>query len=99
MGTAGIRTQCPSGEDMSGFQGQKNVYVCQTCGHNTVTIDRDDGTTPFLTGCTKDGCKGTAQSRCYQVLEPLVPTHEWYRAKDDAHLLRHPAARRHHAMG
>ncbi len=81
------------------FMGRKNVYVCKACGHCTVTIDRDDGTTPFLTGCTKKGCEGTAESRCYQVLEPLEPTHEWYRVKDDAPLLRHPSARWHHNHG
>jgi len=82
------------------FLGKKNVYVCQECGHSTVTIDVDDGTTPFLTGCTKEGCKGTAQSQCYQVLEPLVPTHEWYRIRDpNDRILQHPAAKWHHNHG
>ncbi len=81
------------------FKGMKNVYVCRHCRHPTVTIDLDDGTTPFLTGCTKEGCSGIAESSGYMVQEPLEPTHEWYRAQDDAPLLKHPASKWHHEHG
>lgn len=82
------------------FKGKKNVYVCATCGHCTVTIDRDDGTTPFKTGCTKEGCTGIATSRLYQVLEPLKPTHEWYRITDPSdRILKNPACKWHHDHG
>ena len=28
-----------------------NVYVCQKCGGYTVTVDVDEGVTPFMIGC------------------------------------------------
>lgn len=28
-----------------------NVYVCRKCGGHTVTVDVDDGVTPFMIGC------------------------------------------------
>lgn len=28
-----------------------NVYVCQKCGGHTVTVDVDEGVTPFMIGC------------------------------------------------
>ncbi len=64
---------------MSGFQGKKNVYTCDTCGRQTVTVDRDDGTTPFMIDCTGSGCKGYMQSSLYRVDQALPATHEWYR--------------------
>ena len=60
--------------------GKENVYVCEKCGGYTVTIDVDDGVTPFMLGCRAnmqeiilDGkvvgfaptCKGMAQSASY----------------------------------
>ena len=82
------------------FKGKKNAYVCAKCGHATVTIDRDEGTTPFKTGCTKEGCDGIAESRLYKILEPALPTHEWYRITDpNDRILKHPAAKYHHRNG
>lgn len=48
-------------------------------GHETVTIDRDDGTTPMMIACRHEGCDKTAKSRFYRVNQSLVPTHEWYK--------------------
>lgn len=28
-----------------------NVYVCEKCGGHTVTVDVDEGVTPFMIGC------------------------------------------------
>jgi hypothetical protein len=82
------------------FKGLKNVYRCAKCGHSNVTVDRDEGTTPFKTGCTKEGCDGIATSMLYKVLEPLHATHEWYRITDlKDPILRHPASRWHHQQG
>ena len=53
-----------------------NVYQCNN-GHDTVTIDRDEGTTPFITTCPV--CKERSQSRLYRVDQGMIPTHEWYR--------------------
>ena len=32
-----------------------NVYVCQKCGGLTVTVDVDEGVTPFMLGCRATG--------------------------------------------
>lgn len=54
-----------------------NAYVCETCGHGTITKDVDAGCTPFMHTCEK--CGGMAQSRMYKVAPYLIPTQEWYR--------------------
>ena len=60
------------------FQYQKNQYWCRKCGHKTITVDRDKGTTPFLIGCIKEKCTGLAESCMYNINQGMVPTHEWY---------------------
>jgi hypothetical protein len=61
-------------------EGGKNVYVCQSCGHGTVTVNAVEGTTPFQIGCTAEGCGGAAYSQFYRVPPDAgEPTHEWYR--------------------
>jgi hypothetical protein len=71
---------------------RENVYVCEKCGGFTVTIDVDEGVTPFMIRCrAKDvvgndailpGCKGNAVSSFYP--EGPRPSHiqepawEWY---------------------
>lgn len=59
------------------FQGRKNIYVCDDCEAQLITIDRDEGTTPFMTACPV--CNGMTVSKCYRVPQDIVPTHEWYR--------------------
>lgn len=60
-----------------------NVYTCQQCGRQIVTVDRDSGTTPFMIGCNEGppgGCAGAAFSSWYQPIPGAGdPTHEWYR--------------------
>lgn len=74
-----------------GFQneGRVNTYRCigkskfspkgatAGCGHLMVTVDREEGVTPFLTKCPQ--CDGDAQSAMYRVPPGLQPTHEWLR--------------------
>lgn len=61
------------------FKGKKNIYKCDD-GHLTVTIDRDDGVTPFMTACPKDGCSLMARSHMYhEQCQVFEPSHEWYR--------------------
>ena len=64
------------------FQGQKNVYLCK-CGHGFVTVDRDEGVTPFMTTCQRPGCGQQATSLCYKIpqqrLAAVRPVLEWYR--------------------
>lgn len=57
-----------------------NVYVCQKCRQGVVTIDRDEGATPFLIRCVSSkGCDGMAQSELYSVPQDLNPSYEWRR--------------------
>ena len=72
--------------------GKENVYVCETCGGYTVTVDVDDGVTPFMLGCRANvqgmgiyvpTCKGMAQSQFYPVgprpIHIPPPAWEWYK--------------------
>lgn len=66
------------------LQGKKNIYVCENCKWKFVTVDRDAGTTPFLTTCrSPKGCKGVAQSEFYRVDQGLTPAFEWYKPGAD----------------
>ena len=59
------------------FKGQRNRYTCRDCGQTIVTVDTDEGVTPFLLGCrTTEGCKGLMQSSMYRGVTD-VPTFEW----------------------
>lgn len=59
---------------------QKNVYTCEQCGGQIVTIDRDEGTTPFMLKCrATPGCEGSMTSSLYRCRQDVIPTHEWYK--------------------
>ena len=61
-------------------KGNKNVYVCQVCGKGVVTIDIEDGVTPFMIGCkATEGCEGDMYSSFYDVDQSLPAQFEWYR--------------------
>lgn len=66
------------------YQGKKNVYTCPK-GHKTVTVDTDDGVTPFMLGCRqkdddgKHNCTQMARSSMYRVDQTLTPEFEWYK--------------------
>lgn len=65
-------------------KGKKNVYTCQRCGEKIVTIDLDDGVTPFMLTCrvTPD-CDGSMQSSFYSSgCQFFTPSHEWYKPTD-----------------
>lgn len=53
-----------------------NAYVCPML-HATVTIHKDEGTTPMFIGCRT--CGKQATSRMGMVDSSLKPTHEWYK--------------------
>lgn len=67
-----------------GFKGKKNIYVCPK-GHNTVTIDTDEGVTPFMLRCRqkdddgKHNCTEMARSSMYQVDQNITAEYEWYK--------------------
>ena len=62
--------------------GKKNVYLCQDCRKIIITLDVDEGTTPFMLLCeVTPGCNGAMYSQFYQVDQRLPHTHEWYMPK------------------
>lgn len=67
---------------MTNLVGKKNRYTCQKCNSYYITIDKDDGTTPFMAPCQVRLCDGMAQSEFYRVDQSMPATHEWYRAGD-----------------
>lgn len=75
---------------MSGtLVGRENVYTCEVCGAQLVTVDRDPGTTPFMVTCgdyNAGGCGGHMTSAFYpngpRPPHISAPTHEWYRPND-----------------
>ena len=71
-----------------GFKGKKNRYICEhDPKHVITTIDRDDGTTPFMTVCETcraanvPGKKGFRHpvmvSSFYRIPQGYPATHEW----------------------
>ena len=60
--------------------GNINVYTCPA-GHETVTRDAVDGTTPMAIICAQGGhrCLRSAASSWYAVDQGRRPTHEFYR--------------------
>ena len=80
------------------FKGKKNIYVCEVCNRQIITVDVDDGTTPFMTRCrATNGCKGWMQSQFYHVDQKLHASFEWFHPplSDDMS----PAMRDHVQMG
>lgn len=67
------------------FKGRENVYICQRCGGHTVTVDVDEGVTPFSIRCRAGNgrCPGLAYSAMYPAGERPAhippPSWEWYR--------------------
>lgn len=86
---------------MAEAQGAVNVYTCQSCGARLVTKNRDEGTTPFMVGCQRDGCGGVCYSGFYRVDQSLVPTHEWFRpvSAGERRHLANPDVAEHVKMG
>lgn len=62
------------------FRGKLNIYCCDTCGHHIVTIDKDEGVTPFMITCRAiEPCPGKMTSSMYRVFDALIkPGYEWY---------------------
>lgn len=62
-------------------QNKKNIYTCKKCSQQIVTIDIDEGTTPFFLKCrATPGCQGMMFSKSYMgVPEEAVPDYEWFK--------------------
>lgn len=62
-----------------------NIYVCEKCRGHVVTVDRDEGVTPFMIACRDwlkgaTACDGMMKSSMYRVFNPyMAASHEWYR--------------------
>lgn len=83
--------------------GRMNVYTCRLCRGYTVTIDRDEGTTPFLIGCRASGregdCKGQAESAFYPQgpKPPHIPEPAWEWVTFSGDIEKLPPMQREHA--
>lgn len=71
--------------------GRKNIYTCKKCGGVTITIDIDDGVTPFMIRCrasgNEDRCDGMAQSCMYRVpVETPDAEWEWFKPTGSQYL-------------
>lgn len=72
-----------------------NGYICTSddCKRVTITVDVDDGVTPFMIRCP--GCKSTAVSCMYPTSGPVPPvesaTLEWYKPDEKEMRRMHPA--------
>lgn len=61
-------------------KGKKNQYTCTECGKSVITLDVDDGTTPFMMLCrATEGCDGVMQSSFYRCDPNLEHTYEWFK--------------------
>jgi hypothetical protein len=59
---------------------KKNLYHCDTCQKEIVTIDSDNGVTPFMLLCrATPRCNGMMTSSFYKCNQSLVATFEFYR--------------------
>lgn len=53
-------------------------------GHKTVTIDIDDGVTPFTLRCKTEGCAERATSAMYaDAVQGYKPEWEWWKPTDE----------------
>lgn len=68
-------------EAPAGRKGCKNIYVCERCSGHIVTVDLEDGVTPFLIRCEATyACEGMMKSSFYRVQDQTIrASHEWYR--------------------
>jgi hypothetical protein len=82
---------------------KENVYTCQKCGGFTVTIDVDEGVTPFMLKCRASGregdCDGFAMSAMYPkgTRPPHIPAPawEWFKPTGDYYDSLPPAMKEH----
>lgn len=72
---------------MTGMKGKKNRYICTCCNCTIVTVDIDEGTTPYLLLChATPGCPGMMLSQWYQGAESLEPSWEFYRPSPEEYI-------------
>jgi len=63
-------------------KGKKNIYRCEKCKRAIVTIDIDEGVTPFMIDCrATPGCNGFMRSNFYDCPPDFEATFEWFKPK------------------
>lgn len=81
------------------LQNPLNRYTCDTCRSSIVTVDRDEGVTPFMLGCrASPGCPGMMQSSFYRDVRGAA-TFEWRKLTPEQLIKASPAMREHARMG
>jgi hypothetical protein len=76
-----------------------NKYTCQNCRGHVITVDRDEGTTPFMIGCmATPGCDGDMYSSFYKGVSG-EPLYEWRKATPAEYAASSTAMRQHFDMG
>lgn len=82
------------------LRGKKNIYRCAGCNGTIVTVDRDEGVTPFAIGCrATTGCGGMMESSFYRVDQDATPEYEWYYMTEAEAATVSRAMRDHHDHG
>jgi hypothetical protein len=73
--------------------------VCERCGGQIITVDADDGVTPFALMCrASPNCSGMMYSSFYQGVRG-EPTYEWRRPSDAEYAGMSAAMRAHVDQG
>ncbi len=63
---------------------QRNVYICPSCAGQIVTIDREEGVTPFMLKCrAEDGCHNGMMQSCFYIVPDDCPEPQWEWYKPD----------------
>lgn len=89
---------------------RENVYTCQKCGGYTVTVDVDEGVTPFMIACRASGKVGDCRGQAYSAFYPKgprpshipEPAWEWYRPTPEGQRRidrKHPGMMQHFKNG
>ncbi len=78
---AGMAAPQDNAAKPEGFKGKKNIYVCEKCKGHVVSVDVDQGVTPFTIDCKATAfCSGWMKSSMYRVWDQdMRADWEWYR--------------------
>ena len=73
-----------------------NRYVCEVCKGNIVTINREQGVTPFMLKCrARNNCKGWMLSGFYREFITKMPSYEWRKPTEEEYKALHPEMKEH----
>lgn len=76
-----------------------NKYTCRKCGGFIITIDRDEGVTPFMICCrASEYCNGDMFSAFYDNVSG-IPTFEWRKPTSTEYAKASKAMREHYDKG